>query len=610
MKIYKKLIISSFVSLFCLISSWAQSETLEDLAKEVNNIQAELKSLPTSSLEEAVLIDNAIKVIDQAANLVTESINKGDNATALSTINFLNKSIGDIVSQTPKDFITEKTASDLSAFSKEDMKEIQTITQSMKVKKKEKMKTLVQDMTALNQKGVDAVEISKELNNIGIETITPEQVRTVAKTISKNQIQSLTEVKTVAKTTTDIKPEEKFSAFVGETDDEVSMSLEQVDVLKSGDNVKQRAYDIEKVGKMVGLTDNEIKQGVSAVKEGDWEGQKEIVAKIYEAAGIEVTETEINEELEEEMINDTALQTIMNGEGKDAEELAQEVKNILSNNKNLSEATVERVYYTVLYGANPMQVYADQEVEVSYNDIAAEAKAKMSEDPDIERAFYATQQRTDWSGAFEGTHLEEAAKDLKSERSDIEVAAEVAAIMSGDNDKQVEFYEAQGTTDWSNAFKDNATMNAAAEAAKEASSETTEAVAEVSQEVAAETTEVVAEVSQEVAAETTEVAAEVAQEVSQEVAEVAQEVSQEVAEVAQEVSQEVAEIAEEVAAEVEKSSQELLAEWNEAQKEWTTAFNEAMKSGDYSEVQEVSKKTQAAAAAYTKKYWKEQEEKK
>ena len=43
MKIYKKLIISSFVSLFCLISSWAQSETLEDLAKEVSSIQAELK---------------------------------------------------------------------------------------------------------------------------------------------------------------------------------------------------------------------------------------------------------------------------------------------------------------------------------------------------------------------------------------------------------------------------------------------------------------------------------------------------------------------------------------------------------------------------------------
>ena len=77
----------------CLISNWAYSETLEDLAKEVSNIQAELKSLPTSTLEEAMVIDSAIKVIDQAANLVTESINKGDAAAALSTINYLNKSI-------------------------------------------------------------------------------------------------------------------------------------------------------------------------------------------------------------------------------------------------------------------------------------------------------------------------------------------------------------------------------------------------------------------------------------------------------------------------------------------------------------------------------------
>ena len=67
---------------------------------------------------------------------------------------------------------------------------------------------------------------------------------------------------------------------------------------------------------------------------------------------------------------------------------------------------------------------------------------------------------------------------------------------------------------------------------------------------------------------------------------------------------------EKVAVEVEKSSQELMAEWNEINKEFTTAFNEAMKSGDYSEVQKVTKRSQEAAAAYHKKYWKEQEEKK
>ena len=335
MKIYKKLILSSFVGLFCLMTSWAQSETLEDLAKEVSNIQAELKSLPTSSLEEAILIDNAIKVIGQAANLVTESISKGDTAAALATINFLNESIGDIVSQTPKDFITEKTESDLSAFSKEDMKEIQIITKSMKKRKKEKMKTLVQDMVVINKKGVDTFAMSKELNNIGVETITAKEVKAVVKTVSKKQIQSLTEIKTMTQATTEIKPEEKFSAFVGETEEEVSMSLRQVEVLKSGDNVKQRAYDIEKYGKMVGLSDDEIKQGVYAVKAGDWEGQKEVVAKIYEAGGIEVTEAELNAEMEQEMIDDAALNAIMNGKGKSPEELAQQVKGILSNNESL-----------------------------------------------------------------------------------------------------------------------------------------------------------------------------------------------------------------------------------------------------------------------------------
>ena len=88
----------------------------------------------------------------------------------------------------PKDFITEKTESDLTTFSKDDMKEIQTITQSMKSRKQEKMQTLVQDMVLVNENGVDAFKISKELNTIGVETITPEQVMEVAKTINTNQV--------------------------------------------------------------------------------------------------------------------------------------------------------------------------------------------------------------------------------------------------------------------------------------------------------------------------------------------------------------------------------------------------------------------------------------
>ena len=195
------------------------------------------------------------------------------------------------------------------------------------------------------------------------------------------------------------------------------------------------------------------------------------------------------------------------------------------------------MYYTVLLGAQGDIPIGDEEIEISYNDIAAEAKAKMSEDPDIERAFWTTQ----LTGAIPTYNLDGTVQTIEdvTKDNDIEVAAEVAAIMSGevsDYDRVKAQLEKTGPIPVYDI-------------------QVTEATAEVAQEAAAETTEAVAEVAQEAAAE-----------VSQEVAEVAQEVSQEVAEVAQEA---VKEVAEEVAKSAKDIASEIRAEVASAEKEWS-----------------------------------------
>ena len=78
MKASKNFLIYSFIGLFCLTTNWAYGETLEELANEVSEIQAELKALPPSDVKESIVIDNAVEIIDQTVNFVIVNINTGD----------------------------------------------------------------------------------------------------------------------------------------------------------------------------------------------------------------------------------------------------------------------------------------------------------------------------------------------------------------------------------------------------------------------------------------------------------------------------------------------------------------------------------------------------
>ena len=74
MKIYRNYLIGVLLS-FLIIIPWAQSdESLEELVSEVSRIQSELRNLPTSNLEENIIIDDAISVLDEAFRFAKSEI--------------------------------------------------------------------------------------------------------------------------------------------------------------------------------------------------------------------------------------------------------------------------------------------------------------------------------------------------------------------------------------------------------------------------------------------------------------------------------------------------------------------------------------------------------
>ena len=60
---------------------------------------------------------------------------------------------------------------DTSAISKEDMDTINELTSQMNVAKEKELNAFMSDLVDLNQKGIDTISISKNLNDLGIKTV-------------------------------------------------------------------------------------------------------------------------------------------------------------------------------------------------------------------------------------------------------------------------------------------------------------------------------------------------------------------------------------------------------------------------------------------------------
>ena len=92
----------TFLSLLLLMTSWAYSA--DDLSKEfkkfkkiTQNIENKLGKLPTATTKEALIIDSAIKELKEAITFAEASYSNEDNETATMALDFIDKSMSDIM---------------------------------------------------------------------------------------------------------------------------------------------------------------------------------------------------------------------------------------------------------------------------------------------------------------------------------------------------------------------------------------------------------------------------------------------------------------------------------------------------------------------------------
>ena len=181
------LILISTIFIFLLTSIAKSEEDLEknfnDFVKETRNIRNQLNSLPVGNSAQVSVIDNAIKEMDQAIEFAQENFKSNNFEITEKTLDFVDRSLTDINNAVPQEFINDLSVVDMGELKEKELKEVYKVSLEMKNNKKEKINSLVKDIVEVDNKGLNLFEISQNINDLGIKTIS---VQDIAKTVIEN----------------------------------------------------------------------------------------------------------------------------------------------------------------------------------------------------------------------------------------------------------------------------------------------------------------------------------------------------------------------------------------------------------------------------------------
>jgi len=156
----------------------------KNFIKETKKIREQFKSLTgVTDSAEAMIIDHAIEEMNQVMEFAHESFKDNDLEMTAMTLDYIDRSLNDINHLVPKEFTNDLSGIDMGSMPEEHVQQIMETTQQMQVNKKEKLTSLVEGMTEIEQKGLNLFKVSKNLNKIGVETL---NVEDIAKAVSED----------------------------------------------------------------------------------------------------------------------------------------------------------------------------------------------------------------------------------------------------------------------------------------------------------------------------------------------------------------------------------------------------------------------------------------
>lgn len=292
-----KQVVLFFLALIFFSTNTVYANDLKDFKDAVNNIQKKFDALPESNLKEDLIIDAAIKEIDKAVSFADLSYSIGDVESTISTLEYINKSLSDVSKIVPKENFNDMSGVDIQKMDKITSENIIKITTAMKIKNDTASTELVKKMLEINKKGFDPFIVSKNLNNIGIETLGFEEI---AKALNSGVTLGVNPNKEKAywytiynkayndanwqttKSDEDIRKDfeaalmggidekihltSKYMRGMGATEDEIQREIEALKAIETG-KLDEGLYYTEKYMRSYGYTDEQIQKEISALKD-------------------------------------------------------------------------------------------------------------------------------------------------------------------------------------------------------------------------------------------------------------------------------------------------------------------------------------------------------
>ncbi len=373
MIIFKKITITVFIIIFFISNS--NSETLEDLANELNNIKNEIANLEPVTVNNPILpvigksgktvtgmiinssennkvvtyveVGNygskpktgiilsqsnakdiaAYQTAQAAADLAVEqltaqaSIDKALNELSEAT-NFMQENIskGNIEAAIAALAVVDVALSDVSKNVPYEFKsQIEYEGEDLTKSQMKKISTITNNIK--NQKKDDHQELKQQIEiatnkGLPVEEITKKIISSGIDTPKLNNYYKQASNDSLRKNLSD---SIKYSAIIGKNKEDVSLAVKQVSVLKSGDPKKLRAFEIQKYGRAAGLSNEMISKGVEAVYNGDVNFEKEISRSILQKLKSNpdyqvdnITNADIDKMMEEQIATEKAAYQILN----------------------------------------------------------------------------------------------------------------------------------------------------------------------------------------------------------------------------------------------------------------------------------------------------------
>ncbi len=373
MIIIKKITITIFIIISFI--SHSNSETLEDLANELNNIKNEIANL------EPIPVNNPIlPIVGKSGKAVTGMIINSSESSKVVTYIEVGKygskpktgillspsNAKDIASyqtaQAAADLAAEKLASQASidkalnelneatSFMQENISKgdvdaaiaalavvdvaLSDVSKNVPYEFKSQIEYEGEDLTESQMKKISTItnniknkkqddyqELKQQIETatnkgLPVEEITKKIISSGIDTPKLNNYYKQASNDSLRKNLSD---SIKYSGIIGKDKESVSLAVKQVSVLKSGDPKKLRAFEIQKYGKAAGLSSEMISKGVEAVYNGDINFEKEISKSILQKLKSNpdyqvgnITNADIDKMMGEQIATEKAAYKILN----------------------------------------------------------------------------------------------------------------------------------------------------------------------------------------------------------------------------------------------------------------------------------------------------------